>query len=119
LIATIRDVAKRQSNWPTTTRQSRGYGVQWQRKRKVVLARDGYICRCSHCRADGSVRVATEVDHVVSRAAAAKLGWPAERTEGEANLQAINSDCHERKTMEETGHRPARHIGLDGFPIDV
>lgn len=35
------------------------------------------------------------------------------------NLQAINSECHRIKTIEENGGKakPKRRIGIDGFPI--
>ena len=64
------------------------------------------------------MRVATQVDHVVSRAKAKALGWTSERTEDMANLQAINAECHARKTIEEQGGKVAVRIGLDGYPIE-
>src|ERR1039457_1621377 len=41
------------------------------------------------------------------------------RIEHPNNLQAINTHCHARKTIEEQGKtvKPKRYIGLDGFPI--
>jgi 5-methylcytosine-specific restriction protein A len=107
------------SNWPTESRHKRGYGAKWDHARKFVLKRDGNLCQCVHCKADGRTTLATEVDHIVSRARAQALGWPKERTEHPNNLQAINADCHVRKTQEEQGKtvKPKRHIGLDGFPI--
>lgn len=108
---------KRKSNWPTGTRQERGYGKEWQIVRAYVLERDNYLCQCSYCKADGRTTMANEVDHVVSRAKAKALGWSNEQTEHPNNLQAINSLCHERKTIEEKGHKVHPRIGLDGFPI--
>ena len=107
------------SNWPTESRQKRGYGAEWDMVRKQVLDRDGHLCQCRHCKAEGRTTIATEVDHIVSRANAQALGWSKARTEHPNNLQAINTDCHARKTQEEQGKtlKPKRYIGPDGFPI--
>ena len=108
-----------ESNWSKESRQSRGYGAAWDRTRKRILARDDGLCQCEHCRRDGRTTLATEVDHVVSRARAAALGWMADRVEADANLQAINHECHKRKTQDEMGKGfvPKVCIGLDGFPL--
>jgi len=107
------------SNWPTESRHQRGYGAEWEKVRKLVLERDGNLCQCRHCKGEARTTIATEVDHIVSRATAQSLGWSKARTEDPSNLQAINSDCHVIKTQEEQGKtvKPKRHIGLDGFPI--
>jgi 5-methylcytosine-specific restriction protein A len=107
------------TNWSTLTRQQRGYGRDWELKRARVLERDSHLCQCLHCKASGRVAVATEVDHIVSRAKAQALGWTEEQAEDEANLQAINTDCHKRKTQEERGKhfRSKVRIGLDGWPV--
>ena len=95
------------------------YRAEWDKVRKLVLKRDGHLCQCKHCEAEGRTTIAAEVDHIVSRAIAQGLGWSNARTEHPDNLQAINSDCHVIKTQEEQGKtvKPKRHIGLDGFPI--
>lgn len=107
------------SNWPTESRHERGYGAEWDKVRRLVLERDGRLCQCRHCKTEGRTAIATEVDHIVSRANAQALGWSKARAEHPSNLQAINSHCHVRKTQEEQGKavKPKRHIGLDGFPI--
>ena len=107
------------SNWPTTSRHDRGYGSEWERTRKRILERDHNVCQCVHCKADERVRVATHVDHIVSRDKAKSLGWPTARTESDDNLQALNEECHNRKTQEERGrtYTPPQKIGLDGFPV--
>jgi 5-methylcytosine-specific restriction enzyme A len=107
------------SNWPTESRHKRGYGAEWDKLRKLVLERDEHLCQCRHCLAEGRTTIATEVDHIVSRANAQALGWSKARTEDPSNLQAINSDCHAIKTQEEQGKsiKPKRFIGLDGFPV--
>ena len=107
------------SNWPAESRHKRGYGAEWDKVRKLVLERDAHLCQCRHCKAEGRTTIATEVDHIVSRANAQALGWSKARTEHPNNLQAINTDCHVINTQEEQGKsvKPKRYIGLDGFPI--
>lgn len=107
------------SNWPTESRHARGYGADWDKVRKLVLDRDGRLCQCSHCKAEGRTTLATEVDHVVSRAKAQALGWSKARIEHQNNLQAINKDCHKRKTKEEQGAtlRAKVKIGADGWAL--
>jgi len=55
----------------------------WGRRRRRVLRRDGY--RCRRCG-----KPATDVDHVV----------PGD-DHSDGNLQALCSDCHDAKTLEE------------------
>jgi 5-methylcytosine-specific restriction protein A len=111
--------ALKHTNWPTTSRHARGYGIAWDKVRALVLDRDGHLCQCLHCKAEGRVKLATHVDHVVSKAKAKAQGWTDAQIDDPGNLQAINADCHERKGIEEYGGRakPKRHIGIDGFPI--
>lgn len=98
--------------WSRTSRHARGYGSEWDRLRAAVLKRDSYLCQCKQCQG-GKLRltVATEVDHRIPKA----------RGGGDdpSNLQAINRDCHKRKTIEETGkaYAPRVQIGADGYPI--
>jgi 5-methylcytosine-specific restriction protein A len=89
--------------------------------RESVLRRDAYVCRCEHCKQSGRVRSATEVDHVVAKERAKALGWTNEQIDSEANLQAINRECHIRKTLEDEGksYRKPDRIGIDGFPIET
>jgi 5-methylcytosine-specific restriction protein A len=95
--------------WPTTSRQSRGYGAAWDRKRKRILERDCYLCQCSYCKAEGRITPASEVDHVKPKA---KGG-----TDDDGNLQAINRDCHKRKTLEETGKQRRPKFSAAGRPV--
>lgn len=103
--------------WPSSG--PRTYGKAWEKVRAEVLKRDNYLCQCQHCKKEKRTSLATEVDHIVSRAKAQALGWTPERTEHPDNLQAINHDCHKRKTTEENGGipKPKVRIGLDGFPV--
>ena len=68
-----------------TSRQSRGYGANWERLRKRVLAA-GALCRmCGH--------PATQVDHIIPKARGG--------TDAESNLQPLCADCHAQKTATE------------------
>ncbi|MCU7916559.1 MAG: HNH endonuclease [Candidatus Thiodiazotropha sp. (ex Gloverina cf. vestifex)] len=83
---------KVESNWQDDkrrgTRQQRGYGAEWQRIRKRILKRDGYLCQV--CR----MRDATQVDHIVPKV---KGG-----TDDPANLRAICKPCHATKTQRDS-----------------
>lgn len=78
-------------------------GSQWMRLRAVVLRDACGLCQCEACVIlPLEVRPeATEVDHVV---AIADGGHPTARD----NLQAINEDCHKRKTAAEDAARAGR-----------
>lgn len=92
--------------WPTTSRQSRGYGAEWDRLRLRILARDFGLCQ--PCRRAGAVKQGTEVDHVVPRA---KGG-----SEDDDNLQTICSDCHKAKTLTDEGRSLRPTVAADGVP---
>jgi len=99
------------SNWPTTSRHTRGYGSSWDKLRIVILKRDNGLCQCNECQG-GKVRLtaANEVHHIISKA---KGG-----TDDTDNLQAVNKDCHKRITAAEQGRtlKPKIKIGIDGWP---
>lgn len=99
------------TNWPSTSRQSRGYGAEWDRTRLRILERDNYLCQCQHCKAEGRTTLATEVDHVKPRAQGG--------TDDDSNLQAINGDCHKRKNVEDQGGAHVDKVRFDarGWPI--
>lgn len=99
-------------NWPTTSRHERGYGAAWDKIRIVVLRRDNGLCQCTECQGGKlKLTLATEVDHIIPKA---KGG-----TDDMDNLQAINTECHKRKTAEEQGKtfKPKVTTGFDGWPI--
>jgi len=102
------------------TRQQRGYGAAWVRVRAHVLKRDGCRCQCAECRTSGRLLAATEVDHIESKANWLRRTGSLEGVDDPSNLQAINRECHARKTLVERGgtHRPPRlRIGTDGYPF--
>lgn len=73
------------------SRHQRGYGTDWDKRRKLVLVRDNGLCR--PCLKEGRVTPATQVDHIVCKAEGGG--------DDEENLQAICKDCHELKTIAE------------------
>ena len=68
-------------------------GRVWRRLREIVLKRDGYLCQCAECRRTGTMKLAHEVDHITPLANGG--------TDSLDNLQAINRDCHKRKSLGE------------------
>jgi len=104
--------------WSTESRQSRGYGAEWEKIRKLVLERDGHLCQ--PCLKQNRPTVAREVDHITSKAKAAKLGWSQTQVDHPDNLQAICTPCHKAKTAADEGktYRPKVQIGLDGWPME-
>lgn len=87
--------------WSNESRQSRGYGAEWEKIRRVVIERDKGMCQ--ECARRGRVVMGRDVDHKVSRAAAKRMGWTEEQTENIQNLQLLCTLCHNEKTTRETG----------------
>ena len=87
------------------SRHERGYGTAWDKIRKQIMQRDGYLCQ--PCRRQGRPTPAKAVDHITPKA---KDG-----TDDPDNLQAICNDCHKAKTKAETSGKVI--IGADGWPI--
>lgn len=73
------------------SRQSRGYGKEWDVKRTAILSRDHGICQ--PCLRDGHVHQGTHVDHVVPKAEGG--------TDDDSNLQTICAERHRAKTAAE------------------
>lgn len=105
--------------WPKTSRHARGYGAEWVKLREVVLRRDKYLCQCDRCKG-GALRltVATEVDHVVSKAEWQRRRGSLAGCDDLGNLSAIGHECHKRKTAEEVGRTVRPTIGADGYPVE-
>jgi len=70
------------------TPTQRGYGYQWQKLRKIVIARDNALCQ--PCLKVGRVTQFQQVDHIIPKA---KGG-----TDDIDNCQCICIKCHNTKT---------------------
>ncbi len=68
---------------------ARGYGYRWQQARIGWLA-DHPLC--VQCEAEGRLRVATEVDHVIPHRGDQALFWT------RSNWQSLCKPCHSAKT---------------------
>lgn len=77
------------------TREQRGYGRDWDKKRRNILKRDNHLCQC--CRRHGMAIPASDVDHIKPK----KHGG----TDDESNLEALCTTCHRRKTAQEQRKR--------------
>lgn len=104
--------------WSKESRQSRGYGRDWEILRAEVIKRDKGLCQC--CLAGGRVTVGREVDHRVQKADAKRMRWTQVQYDSVDNLQLLCTPCHKRKTDEDNGrvHRPRQAVGEDGWPLD-
>lgn len=83
------------------SRQSRGYGAEWDRLRERILRRDNGLCTCVECQRTHTVRIATEVDHRICKALWQQLHGSLTGVNAETNLGAINRHCHKVKTQRE------------------
>lgn len=103
--------------WSKESRQSRGYGAEWTKVRAEVIERD--LGMCQECKRQGRVAAGRDVDHKVSKAKAAHMGWREDQIESTANLEYLCKTCHDEKTARENGrtYRPKVQIGLDGWPV--
>lgn len=73
-----------------------------------VLERDGGVCQCETCKLIDRVRLATEVDHIISKAEWLRIHGSLDGVDDDSNLQAINADCHKAKTAREAARARAR-----------
>ena len=78
---------------PRPSSHARGYDNRWRKIRASVLARSPL---CVHCRAEGRVTAATEVDHIRPLAHGG--------THAADNLQSLCKSCHSKKTAGEGGY---------------
>lgn len=103
--------------WSKESRQSRGYGAEWEKVRAEVIKRD--LGMCQPCKNQGRAAIGREVDHVVPKAEAERLRWTQAQQDALSNLQCICAPCHKAKTAKDNGkvYRPKQTIGLDGWPV--
>lgn len=102
--------------WSKESRQSRGYGAPWTKIRLRILKRDCGICQS--CKKAGRVSMGNQVDHIISKAKAKKMGWGQEQIDADTNLQTICDPCHKLKTKVERGFVPKTETGADGWPVE-
>lgn len=105
--------------WSKESRQSRGYGAEWEKVRAKVIERAKGMCE--ECARQGRVAAGKDVDHITSRVKAKVLRWSTAKTEHPSNLQYLCTRCHDRKSAKETGRtyrEPRPAIGLDGWPVE-
>ena len=102
-------------SWSTVSSSKRGYGYAWQKKRKLALARDHGLCL--PCKRAGRVTLATQVDHVLSKAYGKRHGIAVAQIEALGNLQSICAKCHDEKSAKEEGKEliPRVAVGADGW----
>ena len=93
--------------WPTTSRQSRGYGAEHDRIRKHLLHVEPL---CRECAKQGRTELATIADHVIPLS----KGGKTELT----NYQPLCRPCSAAKTAADEGRtvKPKLTIGNDGWP---
>jgi len=103
---------KENGNWRGNrgSPSDRGYGAAWGRLRKLVMARDLWLCQ--PCKREGRITPAREADHIVP-----KSDGGGDSLE---NIQAICVPCHRAKTQEEAARAQGRRLrpsfGVDGWP---
>lgn len=90
------------------TRHQQGYGSAWSKLRLVVIERDRGLCQL--CLARGRIAAGNQVDHKLSKA---KGG-----TDDLDNLWLLCRPCHDRKTIEEKGHRIRPRFDVSGWPVE-
>jgi 5-methylcytosine-specific restriction protein A len=73
------------------SRQSRGYGAEWEVTRKRILSRDKGLCQ--PCLKAKRYRPARQVDHKIPKFEGG--------TDDDDNLQSICKTCHAEKTQAE------------------
>jgi len=72
----------------------RGYNYRWQEARRVYLAQHPL---CVHCQAEGIIKAANEVDHIIPHKGDPQLFWDV------SNWQPLCKSHHSSKTATERG----------------
>ena len=75
----------------TQSRHARGYGHQWVKTRKLIIARDGGLCQ--PCLRTGRPTPFDAVDHIKPKAQGG--------TDDHDNLECVCNTCHDAKTQRE------------------
>lgn len=77
--------------WNRDDQTGRGYGRKWRKLRECILSAEP-LCRM--CSAKGLTEPATQVDHIINKAAGG--------TDDPDNLQPLCLTCHYAKTAQES-----------------
>lgn len=95
--------------WPTTSRQSRGYGAAHDRMREHLKRT---VVTCEECDRQGQVRLGCRADHIVPLA---KGG-----TSDRSNYQWLCIECHDAKTAADKAAEfvPIKGVTTAGRPLD-
>jgi 5-methylcytosine-specific restriction protein A len=98
---------KREHDQRRGSSTQRGYGYKWQKYRLLFLKSNPL---CVHCQAEGRVKAATDVDHIIPHRGDMKLFWD------ESNYQSLCHSHHSEKTAsEDSGFGHPRSEGR-GYP---
>jgi len=89
----------------STNERTRGRALQRIRRRWFMVNP-----LCVQCKAEGRVRLATELDHIVAIANGGK--------DDDSNRQGLCFDCHMRKTRRDLHWGPAKGCDANGIPTD-
>ena len=108
-----RDISKRHDDRTNINRS--GDRIRGRRLMSIKAAWFSVHPFCVMCRAKGSLRIATELDHIV---ALVNGGLDFNRDDC-SNRQSLCEDCHKAKTASDLGHRytPRHGCGQDGWPV--
>jgi 5-methylcytosine-specific restriction protein A len=90
----------KQHNGDRLTSSGRGYGSRWRRARNHYLKAHPL---CGNCRAQGRLRKATVVDHIIPHRGDQQLFWD------ESNWQPLCKSCHDHKTMTEDRYQEYKY----------
>jgi 5-methylcytosine-specific restriction protein A len=95
--------------WPTTSRQSRGYGAEHDKMRALLMRT---VVVCEECKRQGLTTLGTIADHIKPLA----KGGTGDRS----NYQLLCKACSDAKTLVDKGMtvRPAG-VDRDGRPTDA
>ncbi len=95
--------------WSKLSRQARGYGAAWERIRKQVIKRDGYLCQ--RCIRASRITLGTDVHHIKPKAQ--------NGSDDMLNLELVCRTCHLEADAEADGKTIEPKVRFDerGYAI--
>ena len=93
--------------WPTTSRHERGYGIEHDRMRTLLMRT---VILCEECTRQGRTSAGTIADHIKP---IAKGG-----TGDRSNYQLLCKDCSDTKTLADKGQSAKQGVDTSGLPLD-